>query len=192
MGSVKTENCPLLRVQVIWETVTVKLNVSLFRVPVTTGTATVLIPLLRGAQNQQQKIRWWASSGLRIRLFLQNIRYMQRILKTASFNVICSSPLKVRTQTSRGKINWCFFKPAFLSQCDYLVQRNNNKNNDNNDNNNNNNDNDDNNNNIQTWSGCDYFVFTGDSGGYENCHLLYGDFTFQVCQLRKRNLYGKV
>ena len=99
-GSVKTENCPLLRVQVIWESVTVKLNVSLFRVPVTTGTATVLIPLLRGAPNQQQKIRWWASSGLRIRLFLQNIRYMQRILKTASFNVICSSLLKVRTQTS--------------------------------------------------------------------------------------------
>ena len=179
MGSVKTENCPLLRVQVIWESVTVKLNVSLFRVPVTTGTATVLIPLLRGAPNQQQKIRWWASSGLRIWLFLQKIRYMQRIFKTASFNVICSSPLKVRTQTSQGKMNWCFFKPAFLSQCDlWSYNINNNY--------------DDNNNNIQTWSGCDYFVFTGDSGEYENCHLLYGDLTFQVCPLRKRNIHGKV
>ena len=36
------------------------------------------------------------------------------------------------------------------------------------------------NNNIWTWPGCDFLVFTGDSGEDENCHLAYGDFTFQV------------
>ena len=34
-------------------------------------------------------------------------------------------------------------------------------------------------------SGCDYLIFSGDSED-ENCHLVSGTFTFQVCKSSKK------
>ena len=36
-------------------------------------------------------------------------------------------------------------------------------------------------------SGCDYLIFSGDSED-ENCHLVSGTFTFQVCKSSKNKV----